>query len=251
MRYNPEQPTKVSKYNKEIIEFINKNIDSINGTGTEIVLNLIDEDDTESLKLLQKKGVSKLPALLGKGIKEPIQKTEKIKKFLLSNAKAKKPVPVKNGDEELRDYQWDIMDMDDDDDEGKRGNAEMQAKLEFEKKRRSRRGQSNDKPATAAEIIAQQRRSRGQRVRDRPTKIRGREDNEDDRGDIDDHDDPDDDAPAPRRGGRRGARQTGRQDNMDPDPVNILASMRPRDQEEAGDNDLMSKFWSGRGVGGE
>jgi hypothetical protein len=238
MRYNPEQPSKVSKYNKDIVEFINKNIDQINSTGIEIVLSLIDEDDTEALKLLQKKGVSKLPALLGRGIKEPIQKTDKIKKFLLSNAKTKKSIPVKNGDEELRDYQWDIMDQDDEEDESKRTDAEIRARVEYEQKRRSKRGQSNDKPATAAEIIAQQRRSRGQRVRNRPAKER----------EPDPEDDPDDEPEEDAPKNRRNARRPTRRDNMDPDPVDILDNTRPKDQEEAMDNDLMSKFWSGRGV---
>lgn len=240
MRYNPEQPTKVSKYNKDIIEFINKNIDQINSTGIEIVLSLIDEDDNETLKLLQKKGVSKLPALLGKGIKEPIQKTDKIKKFLLSNFKTKKAIPVKNGDEELRDYQWDVMEMGDDkneDEAGGRNSAEIQARVEYETKRRERqRGQSNDKPMTADEIVAQQRRGRNQRVKSRKPVQRPRDDDDDDEEEV------------PRQ--RRGKREKDRRGNMDPDPVDILNDMPARNQDEAIDNDLASKFWSGRGVGG-
>ena len=249
MKYNPEQPSKVSKYNKDIIEFVNKNIDNINKTGTEVRLVLIDEDDNQMLKELSRKGVSKVPALLGRNIKEPIQKVDKIKNFLMSSVKNRKPIPQKNGDEELRDFQLDLLDPtndESDDDEYGDNNqrtAQINARLEFEKRRRESR---NPRPTsmTAADIIAQQKRSRGReligkrRVEDKPLR---RDDDDDD----DDKDDDDEDR-KPRRGRRR---RPARGNNMADDPAAIVANERPRNQDEAVDKDLMTKFWEGRGVG--
>jgi len=251
MKYNPGQPNKVSKYNKDMIEFLNKNIDSINGTGTEVHLVLIDEDDNQTLKELSKKGVSKVPALLGRNIKEPIQKVDKIKKFLLSNAKNKRPIPKKGSDEELRDYQLDVMDPtgdEPDDDEFGNGDssqrtAQINARLEFEKRRRDARNPRQGAAMSAADIIAQQKRSRGRGMIGRRKPPAPKDDRDDD-GDDDDEDDEDED-PKPRRRGRRPERNN----NMD-DPAAIMANERPRNQDEAVDNDLMSKFWAGRGVGG-
>lgn len=236
MRYNPLQPKKVSKPNKEMIEFTDKNIDQINSRGTEVIINLIDEDDNESLRILEKKGVQKLPALLGKGISEPIQKVDKIKKFLLSNLKGKKSLPQKNGDEELRDYQWDILDMGDDnpDGEGKRNDAEIRARVEYETKKRTKKGHSLEKMQTADEIIAQQRRGRARQNKERrhaaPVK----------------NDSDSDDDEQPRRGK---SRRPERKNNMDPDPVDIINDMQANGEGDAQDNDLASKFWAGRGVG--
>jgi hypothetical protein len=235
MRYNPERPKEVSKPNKEMIEFTDKHIDQINRTGIEVVLTLIDQDDTETLKILEKKGVKKLPALLGKGIRDPIQKVDKIKKFLLNNAKSKKAIPMKDGSEELREYQWDALAAGDDDAENdnKRSAADIQARMEFEKRRRDKHGQSSDKMMTADEIIAQQRRGKQSQIRNKPRAP-----------DPPSSDDDSDEEEKPRR------KKTGRRRTTnDPDPADIMANMRATTQDEAIDNDLSTKFWSGRGVG--
>ena len=241
MRYNSEQPTKVSKCNKDIVEFISKNIDKINSTGLEIVFILIDEDDTDTLKKLEKRGVSMLPALMGKNINKPIQKTDKIKKFLLSSSSNKKPLPVKNGDEELTDYQWDILDMGDEveDNDGRRNNAEIQARVEYENKRREKRGQSRDKPLSASEIVAQQMRGRNKPSNHRRSKT----------PESDEESDDEDDNRRRSKSSKNRGKKSGKNRNMDPDPVDIIADMPVRDQEEAMDNNLSTMFWSGRGVG--
>lgn len=246
MKYNPAQPSKVSKYNKDIIEFLNKNIDSINGTGTEVRLVLIDEDDNQMLKELSKKGVSKVPALLGRNIKEPIQKVDKIKKFLMNNAKNRKAIPEKGSDEELRDYQLDVMDptgeeLDDDEyGDNNQRTAQINVRMEFEKKRRNSRNPQKGAAMSAADIIAQQKRSRGRGLIGR-RKPPAPKDNHDD-----DSDDDEDEDPKPRRRGRR----PDRGNNMADDPAALMATERARNQDEAVDNDLMSKFWAGREVGG-
>lgn len=240
MRYNPERPNEVSKPNKEMIEFTDKHLDQMNKTGIEVVFVLIDQDDNETLHILEKKGVEKLPALMGKGIRNPIQKVDKIKKFLLSNTKSKKAIPVKNGDEELRDYQWDALAMGDDNEDfdNKQSNADINARVEFETKRRNRKGQHSDKPMTADEIVAQQRRGKNTQMRNRRQPSPPPDD---------DPDEDEDDRPRRRRGGNNRSKQRG--SNIDPDPVDIMANMPARSQDEAIDNDLSAKFWQGRGVG--
>lgn len=249
MRYNPEQPSKVSKYNKEIIEFLNKNIDTINGTGIELRLVLIDEDDNQMLKELSKKGIKKVPALLGKNIKEPIQKLDKIKKFLLNNAKSRKPIPQKGSDEELRDFQLDVMDPtgdepDDDDEYGDNAQrtTQIKARLEFEKRRRDSRNPRQGAGMTAADMIAQQKAMRGSSLfgRKKPPAQKHDDENSDS--------DSDDDKPKTRKSRRRRGE---RGNNIADDPAAIMANERVRDQDEATDKDLMTKFWEGRGVGGE
>lgn len=247
MKYNPEQPNKVSKYNKDMIEFFNKNIDQINNTGTEVRLVLIDEDDNQILKELSRKGISKVPALLGRNIKEPIQKIDKIKKFLMNNIKNRKAVPKKQGDEELRDYQLDLLDPtndEPDDDENGDNNqrtSHINARLEFEKRRRDSRNPKAN-AMSAADIIAQQKRSRGRGLMGHRKIEKPAPRNDPD----DDDDDNEDDAPKQRRG-----RRAPRGNNMADDPAALMANERARNQEEAQDNDLMSKFWAGRGVGTE
>lgn len=235
MRYNPERPTEVSKPNKEMIEFAEKNIDKMNKTGIEVVFVLIDQDDTESLRMLEKKGVTKLPALLGKGIRNPIEKVDKIKKFLLSNTKSKKPVPAKNGDEELKEYQWDTLALGDDDQDyqNKQSDADIRSRVEFETKRRTRKSKTTDKAPTADEIVAQQRRGKKAQIRNRPV-VQSFSDSDDD---------SDDDRPRSRK---NKSRQRGA--DIDADPVNIMANMPAHNQDEALENDLSSKFWQGRGV---
>ncbi len=246
MRYNPEQPSKVSKYNKEMIEFLNKNIDAINGTGVELRLVLVDEDDNQMLKELSKKGISKVPALLGRNIKEPIQKIDKIKKFLLNNARTRKQIPKKGSDEELRDYQLDVMDPtgeEPDDDEYGDNNqrtAQINARLEFEKRRRDARNPRQNAGMTAADIIAQQKASRGR-------SLFGRRKPPAPKDDDSEGSDSDDDRPKKPKRRNRNRRERG--NNMADNPAAIMAEERVRNQDEAVDKDLMTKFFEGRGVG--
>jgi hypothetical protein len=232
MRYNTERPHEVSKPNKDMIEFADKYLDQINRTGTEITLTLIDQDNTDVLKKLEKKGVTKLPALLGNGLRDPIQKVEKIKKFLLSATKSKKPIPNKREDEALQDYQWGILEQGDDNinQDGKRNDAEVRAKLEFEARRRDR-GQNKTKAMTADEIVANQRRGRASHSRTKPI--------------VQDSasDDSDDEDEQPRRKSKR----SGRKSNIDPNPADIISDMPAHNRDEQLDNDLSVKFWSGRG----
>lgn len=238
MRYNPEKPREVSKPNKEMIEFLDKNIDQINKTGTEIIITLFDQDDTETLKRLERKGVKKLPAMLGRGIQNPIEKVDKIKKYIMSNSKSKKPIPNKDYDEELKDYQWDALAMGDDDAEGdtKRNGAEIRARVEFEQRRRKKGGQQSEKPLTADEIIARQRRGRSAQIRQKPKRDPSPEyassESEDEK---------------PKSSSRQSRHRE--KNNNDPDPADIMADMPARSRDEALDNDLSAKFWSGRGIG--
>lgn len=245
MRYNPERPNKVSKYNKDIIEFFNKNIDQINSTGTEVRIVLIDEDDTNVLKSLHKKGVEKVPAMMGRNIKEPIQKVEKIKKFLLQNTKGKRAIPQKQGDEELRDYQLDMLDPtndepdDPEDGDNNQRTAHINARMEFERRRRESRN-PKAMAVSAADIVAQQKRSRGRSLLGR-RKVERRPIEDDP-----DSDDDEDDQPRRRRGNRRE-----RRNNITDDPVAVIGMDRPRTADEAQDQDLSVKFWEGRGLGAD
>jgi hypothetical protein len=227
MRYNPQKPTSVSKPNKEMIEYMNKSIDQINSTGVEIKIILIDEDDNQSLKMLEKKGVKKLPALFAKEFKEPIEKVDKIKKFLSSSLKSKRKLPSKSSGEELRDFQWGVLAAGDEEDrEGKdkQKESEIRARLDMERKRRDKHNRRTEKPLTPDEIVANERKKYAANSR---------------RKQNDDYESDEEDEPKSR----------GRNRNDDPDPAEIMSTMPATSQDQALDNDLASKFWAGRGIG--
>ena len=119
--------------------------------------------------------------------------------------------------------------------------AQINARLEFEKRRRNARNPKQGAAMSAADIIAQQKKSRGRGLIGRRKPPPPKDDRDDDSDD-----DEDDEDRKPRRRGRR----PDRDNNMADDPAALMATERPRNQDEAVDNDLMSKFWAGRGVGG-
>lgn len=105
IKYNGKQPTYNKNYNRDLIKYLEGNIDILNGRGKIVDLRLVDENDEKDLeKIKYEQGVKKLPVLLRDTKPFKIYGTPKIKDFLKSLCNSKISIMAKNPDEEIRDF---------------------------------------------------------------------------------------------------------------------------------------------------
>lgn len=228
VKFDGKQPTSNKPYNRDLIRYLKGNIDTLNGCGNFIDLLLVDENDIEHLKKVQKQqGVEELPVLIC--IRRPMKVygTPKIKDFLKRLCRNRpQHLKPKNPDEEVMDFQRALMGCDmhmagkplpDDNDENlDDAHIEDMARATSETQKRKDRFEMYSKMSSKERL--EMRQEKRYRMNPGNRTYPGNE---------------------PEEGFSGGDRNVKLADN----PAAIQRMMGSKDMSDQKDNDLMAQFW--------
>ncbi len=110
IKYNADEPSENKGYNKNLVDFIDVNLNLINRHGNYINIHLIDKNNSgELINLRDKKKLAELPAIICAGGAVKLYGTPKIKKYIENLCVSRRQVSIKTPEEEINDHQMYCM----------------------------------------------------------------------------------------------------------------------------------------------